>query len=412
MYKMLWQRSLVLAIAVVWATASLSLAQAQPAAIDPPPSTAADGLQIVALAESANSDSIIGKASHVRLNDKLWVVLNRPLPDAATKYTLFLNDEEVGGLSPPIATTSRSQPALLFTLKRTSLNDAFWRELLGSPVDDHVNVVVSLGRHAGAGPSERIAGAAAGANFELEVFTGLDLALAVGVILLVLILVWGHARTRTTLRDNLLPQLAPSRQPYSLGRSQMAFWFTLIFVSFVVLFFLLQDTNILTSQALLLMGISGCTAAAAVAVDVARTSPADVANCALQALGLKTYEDVQRVQQEIVNRATALAALPPASPQRPQLQIEINDRTSILRTYEDKVRPFVSQGWFKDVTTDINGPTVHRLQVVFWTAALGAIFLYSVYRNLAMPEFNGTLLALMGISSAGYVGFKIQEVNN
>jgi hypothetical protein len=38
--------------------------------------------------------------------------------------------------------------------------------------------------------------------------------------------------------------------------------------------------------------------------------------------------------------------------------------------------------------------------------------LYSVYRNLAMPEFNGTLLMLMGISSAGYVGFKIQEVNN
>jgi hypothetical protein len=147
-------------------------------------------------------------------------------------------------------------------------------------------------------------------------------------------------------------------------------------------------------------------------VDVKRTSPADVANCALQALGLNTYEDVQRVEQEIIDREQKLAALPPASPQRTQLQIEINDRNSILRTYEVKTRPFVSQGWFKDVTTDINGPTVHRLQVVFWTAALGAIFLYSVYRNLAMPEFNGTLLTLMGISSAGYVGFKIQEVNN
>jgi hypothetical protein len=377
----------------------------------PAVATAADGLQIVSLAQSPDADFINGKPSRIRLNGKLWVVLNHSLPEDATKFALFLNDEEIKGLDPPVVTRFRSQPALLFLLKRAPLNDAFWRDLLGSPRSDHVNVVVSLGRQSGAGPSDRIVGTPDGAGFGLEVFTRWDLTLATGVIVLVLMLVWGHARNRTTLRDNLLPQLAPARQPYSLGRSQMAFWFTLIFVAFVVLFLLLQDTNVLTSQALLLMGISGTTAAAAIAVDVAKTSPADVANCALQALGLNTYEDVQRVQQEILDRQQQLAALPP-SPQRTQLQIEINDRTSILRTYEEKTRPFVSQGWFKDVTTDINGPTVHRLQVVFWTAALGAIFLYSVYRNLAMPEFNGTLLTLMGISSAGYVGFKIQEVNN
>jgi hypothetical protein len=377
----------------------------------PAVATAADGLQIVSLAQSPDADFINGKPSRIRLNGKLWVVLNHSLPEDATKFALFLNDEEIKGLDPPVVTRFRSQPALLFVLKRAPLNDAFWRDLLGSPRSDHVNVVVSLGRQSGAGPSDRIVGTPDGAGFGLEVFTRWDLTLATGVIVLVLMLVWGHARNRTTLRDNLLPQLAPSRQPYSLGRSQMAFWFTLIFVAFVVLFLLLQDTNVLTSQALLLMGISGTTAAAAIAVDVAKTSPADVANCALQALGLNTYEDVQRVQQEILDRQQQLAALPP-SPQRTQLQIEINDRTSILRTYDEKTRPFVSQGWFKDVTTDINGPTVHRLQVVFWTAALGSIFLYSVYRNLAMPEFNGTLLTLMGISSAGYVGFKIQEVNN
>jgi hypothetical protein len=413
MDEMLWRRSLVLTVAVICVTASV--AQSPPTAGNPAlatTTTAADGLQIVSLAQSPDADFINGKPSSIRLNGKLWVVLNHSLPEGATKYALFLNDEEIKGLDPPVVTSLRSQPALVFVLKRAPLNDAFWRDLLGSPRSDHVNVVVSLGRQSGAGLSDRIVGAPDGAGFGLEVFTRWDLALATGVIVLVLILVWGHARSRTTLRDNLLPQLAPSRQPYSLGRSQMAFWFTLIFVSFVVLFLLLQDTNVLTSQALLLMGISGATAAAAIAVDVAKTSPADVANCALQALGLNTYEDVQRVQQEILVRQQQLAALPPTSPQRTQLQIEINDRTSILRTYEEKTRPFVSQGWFKDVTTDINGPTVHRLQVVFWTAALGAIFLYSVYRNLAMPEFNGTLLTLMGISSAGYVGFKIQEVNN
>jgi hypothetical protein len=43
---------------------------------------------------------------------------------------------------------------------------------------------------------------------------------------------------------------------------------------------------------------------------------------------------------------------------------------------------------------------------------LGGIFVIGVYRDLAMPEFGGTLLALMGISSAGYVGFKFPEKNN
>jgi len=60
--------------------------------------------------------------------------------------------------------------------------------------------------------------------------------------------------------------------------------------------------------------------------------------------GVNTYEDVQRVQEEILVRQQQLAALPPTSPQRTQLQIEINDRTSILRTYEDKTRPFVQSG--------------------------------------------------------------------
>ena len=173
-------------------------------------------------------------------------------------------------------------------------------------------------------------------------------------------------------------------------------------------------------------GISGVTAAAAVAVDVKKNSPADDANRGLQALGLKTYDDVLRLGKEIAQREGELAdlltssprapgatsSLSPAEQRRAQLQIEIQDRRNVLRTYDEKTRPFVSQGWFKDITTDLNGTALHRLQSFCWTVALGVIFVYQVYRGLAMPEFNGTLLALMGISSAGYVGFKMQEVNN
>jgi len=46
---------------------------------------------------------------------------------------------------------------------------------------------------------------------------------------------------------------------------------------------------------------------------------------------------------------------------------------------------------------------------VSWTLLLGAIFLYGVYSELTMPQFSATLLAVMGISGAGYVGFKFPE---
>jgi hypothetical protein len=228
--------------------------------------------------------------------------------------------------------------------------------------------------------------------------------------LCVLILVWGHARTQTTLRDNLLPQIEPRQQPYSLGRWQMALWFTLVFVSFVYMFVLTGEYNTVNSQALVLMGISGATALGAVTVDVVKDSPSDAVNRGLQALGLYSFDDVVRLKQEIADRA-AEAGGSPVPERLAQLGIEIQDRQNILRTYEVRTRPFVSQGWFRDVTTDLNGPTLHRLQVVIWTFALGIVFVWDVYRNESMPEFSPTLLALMGLSGAGYVGFKIPEVN-
>jgi hypothetical protein len=60
-----------------------------------------------------------------------------------------------------------------------------------------------------------------------------------------------------------------------------------------------------------------------------------------------------------------------------------------------------------DILADTDGISVHRFQIFVWTIVLGIIFLRSVVTELSMPEFNGTLLALMGISSATYVGAKL-----
>ena len=69
----------------------------------------------------------------------------------------------------------------------------------------------------------------------------------------------------------------------------------------------------------------------------------------------------------------------------------------------------VSKGFFEDVLTDDVGISFHRFQMFAWTIVLGIIFIASVYRQLAMPEFNETLLALLGISSGTYMGFMIAE---
>ena len=361
-----------------------------------------------------------------------------PAIDAA-RYALFLNGSEVKDLGIPVYRTYAAgaghpdRAALVFRLKRTSNNKDLWTDLLGSPTLSPVHIAVGLGvkDENGKVSEQTIKGDPGHASFDMRPISGPWLLFAALVIAGLIWLVFARAGKSTTLRDNLLPQIEPRLQTYSLARCQMAFWFVLTFCSFVFLFVLLWDYNTISSQALQLMGISGATALAAVAVDVAKDSPADAVNRGLQALGLHNYDDVQRLEQEIADRQTALALaqvqLDAAlnlsdSVQQPELarlqqdilkqNTEILGRQGILRTYRDKTRPFLTQGWFKDLTTDLNGTAIHRLQVFCWTLVLGVVFIIGVYRDLAMPEFSGTLLALMAVSSAGYVGFKYPEKNN
>lgn len=375
----------------------------------------------------------------VGLNDDLLVRLSggassgqAAIPDAS-RYVLFLNGRALNGI--PDAVYDNRCECLVFQLKRSAENSGLWTSLLGSPTHLAVAVSVSLGKRtsdASAAPATIFGATSDASTFQLEVISPWRLAVAFAVIIAMLALVWRRSRTNTALRDGYLPQIAPERQTYSLARWQMAFWFTLILASFLFLFLLLWDYNTISTQALILMGISGGTAAAAITVDVEKDSPADAINRGLQALGLFTYADVQRVRDEITDRQNRLQGLPaapsaatatatatgratvspPAQPSVAGLHTEIQDRLNILRTYEDKTKAFETQGWFKDITTDLNGASLHRVQAFLWTWVLGAVFVIGVYRDLAMPEFGSALLALLAVSNAGYVGFKIQEQNS
>ena len=71
-----------------------------------------------------------------------------------------------------------------------------------------------------------------------------------------------------------------------------------------------------------------------------------------------------------------------------------------------------SQGFLIDILSDKNGVSIHRLQNVFWTIAVGGIYIHHVATTYSLPDetvLTNNLLLLMGISTGAYVGIKATE---
>jgi len=228
---------------------------------------------------------------------------------------------------------------LTFILDRTEKNKGIWQQFLYDPLfDPYASMRVSVGIH-GDRPLRR----ADGANMTLKlkklyvdntirVFLALLAAVAIALVVL--------ARRTDMLRDG--PPIDGARQPYSLARVQMAWWFFLLVVGYVFIWIVTGERDSIAPSLLGLVGISAATALAAVAVTPA-------------------------------GRRTA-----------------------------------TTKGFWRDLVTGDTGVVAFdRLQVVVWTLVLGGIFLTAVLWDLTMPEFSATMLALMGISSGTYIGFKL-----
>jgi len=73
-----------------------------------------------------------------------------------------------------------------------------------------------------------------------------------------------------------------------------------------------------------------------------------------------------------------------------------------------------SQGFLTDILSDETGVSIHRLQNVLWTGVVGYIYISHVFQKCAMPDntvISATMIGLMGLSSAGYLGVKANENN-
>ncbi len=195
---------------------------------------------------------------------------------------------------------------------------------------------------------------------------------------------WALAARSVIIRDSSAhPPGSSKLPPYSLAKTQAAVWFFLIFAAFVFIWLLTGNFNdVITTGALGLIGIGSGTTLGAAMVDGAKS------------------EAEQKARDELETKLKVLIAQRATAPSK-ELSAEI-------ARIEQLVWP-VSRGWVKDLLTDMNGITLHRFQMMVWTVTLGLVFVVGVYQNLAMPQFDATLLGLMGISSGVYLGFKIPE---
>lgn len=312
--------------------------------------------------------------------------------------TLFLNGQELKGVK-VVGIEGVNRNWLLFVLQRTKDSDQVWRALLGSPgwKDNHREVGVSVGL-----PDKDPAPQSVASYRPVIYLRMYDRWWAVGSFI-ALILVVGVfitlALTSNVIRDSSPPVLQPGqKKPYSLALTQAAWWFFLVIGSFAFIYLITGDYNTMTNQALILMGIGTGTALGAFMINATKRNTSDTELSGLRPDRAKLAAEVQQLTAN-GNDAVVLA----------DKQAKLAELDKKIADAESGLSKPVSEGFKNDLLTDVNGITLHRFQMVIWTLVLGAIFCIGVYRDLAMPEFSATLLALMGISAGTYLGFKIPE---
>ena len=68
-----------------------------------------------------------------------------------------------------------------------------------------------------------------------------------------------------------------------------------------------------------------------------------------------------------------------------------------------------SQGFWNDILSDAQGLALYRFQMLVFNVLFGILFLIYVVQNVAMPDLDTNILALLGMSAGTYAGFKIPE---
>ena len=163
-------------------------------------------------------------------------------------FVLFLDQVEITKLHP--YAVNRDLDELYFRLRRDADSRAAWQNFLARPSQEIVALKASVGLE-GQSP---VPGAK---NLSFRIYS--KALMKVGVILFVAVLIGFliAAKKTTIIRDSGPPNPdgGPRKRPYSLARTQVAWWFFIILGSFLFIGLVTWDLDTITSSSLVLLGI-------------------------------------------------------------------------------------------------------------------------------------------------------------
>jgi hypothetical protein len=347
-----------------------------------------------------------GDLHTIGLNERLRVTIEglkdfaKPPHADLTRMVLYLDDTAMGIHPEPGGV---GENTLTFLLERSRTEDRqkteasrqTWARVLGRPTGFTRRVSVSAGFENEAPFDTEVRGER-GITLVLVRFWLFWVSL-VGLVVVLALLVW-LARVSNIIRDSG-PEPKQGRRTFSLGRTQMAFWFVLVLASYLLISLVTLEPTPIPTTVLGLMGIAVLTAVGGAAVDTTKRNAAQT--------------DLPKLAAQKREAQAALAQSPPAAaaaggPPDPRLA-HITDLDERIKESEARVGASASKDFWTDLLSDGDGISLHRFQIVVWTIVLGGTFLVSVYNSLAMPEFDPSLLLLMGISAGAYLTLKIPE---
>ena len=214
------------------------------------------------------------------------------------------------------------------------------------------------------------------------------------------------------------PSTGQYRRPYSLAQSQMAWWFFIILASFGYIASVKHVVNgVITKEGLILMGIGTGTAIGAAIVEQTKKSGSDAIANYSSALGtIAALPPSSLIPQNLILTVSAIAEQLSTEEQFEAVLEQLKaipagtgPSTFLTNLRDQLAKKLGSEGFFKDILTDVDGIALHRFQAAVWTVVLGVIFVTVAITQLKMYEFDNLLLGLLGISGATYLGFKIPE---
>lgn len=149
-------------------------------------------------------------------------------------------------------------------------------------------------------------------------------------------------------------------RPYSLSRTQFAIWTFVIIISLLYIWFTTKEMASLPSSTFILLGIS-----------------------ALVKLTSWYIEGLTAPSENSTRKASVVSS---------------------GRSKEGKVPQFL-----RDLISDTEGVSIHRLQNLLFTVFLAIFFWWEVMNHLELPVISTNMLALLGVSGAAYTFNKKEE---